>query len=328
MLIIHHVDDDGLCAASIVATSIRQFTDTIHLIPYNYDVEIDLNDIRLRDNEEIYIVDLALNEELLRVIKELKATGHDRIVHIDHHKSTFDMMNKLNDEDRRVMSTITTFYKIGISGCMLTYIYLSMNNEERKHPMDFNIEFGDDEKRDSLIIKGANHAIPMAIRLIDDYDVHRLQYEVTDHWHAGFASEIKKTDPMSNIWGPLVFDSPAVSNAMVNKYIERGKTIELYLEAKNQEQLKKAFVMENICGDNCKTLCLNSTSSGSKTFGDEIDKFDACCLYCFNGETGLWEYHFYSGEECVDVTKAYARLGVRGHAHAGGCTKTFNIFDI
>lgn len=328
MLIIHHVDDDGLCSASIVATSIRQFTDTIKFIPYNYDVEINIGDIELRDNEEIYIVDLSLNEELLRVIKELKATGHDRIVHIDHHKSTLDFINNLTVDDRKIVSTITTFYKIGISASLLTFIYLNMNEDERKHPNDFNIEFGDEEKRSSLIINGTTYAVPYAISLIDDYDVFRHNYKETIHWHYGFQVEVRKEDPMSSIWGPLVFDSPTISGKMVKKYIDEGITVEKYLKAFNQAQLKKAFVVENICGTDCTTLCLNTTSTGSLIFGDDINKFDACCTYCFNGDTGMWEYHFYSSDNGVNVTEAYAKLGVRGHAHAGGCTKTFNIFDL
>lgn len=326
MKIFYHCDDDGRCAAAIVSrelVSVFEMTTKDDFIKYNHDGKLDIPDFR--ENEAVYIVDLSLSDKIFEVIKKA-VESNAKVVHIDHHKSTFEFMKTATPEMQLYLSKITKFYVDGLSGAMLTWVYSLMNEDERKDPKNVNYDFTAGFTHIAFYPETPEmreYNIPDVVRYIDDHDVWRHDIEESRYFHIAFKMNSSK-NPFDDVWNNLIYSSNQRETAAI---VAKGKTLWDYQTAIDKANMINAFEY-NLFGNKC--LCLNSPHGNSDIFGDKFSEYPMVCKFGYDGSVGKWRYTFYSSEKCncwVDVSTIAAKFGGGGHAHAAGCVTDYLIFD-
>lgn len=326
MKVFHHNDADGLCAAALVRNTLATVFDKPEendFVEYNHTGNIDLPDDYIKPGEEVYIVDLSLDDTIFKVIEECVNKGCV-VTHIDHHKTTFDYMDKLSDEMKEIMSNVTKFYKIGISGTMLTWVYSCMNEDERKCCGSVPFDFSDKRTHVAFNYDTPNmreYRIPAVIRFIDDNDVWLHEIDETKYFCIAFQME-QDIAPYKKIWDDLIYGS----EIHVYKYVNDGKLLWKYQESINMKNLSNAFEYE-LLGHKC--LCLNSCYGNSRIFGEKYNEYPMVCKFGYDGKIHMWRYTFYSSEhrdDAVDVSTVAKEFGGGGHEHAAGCILPYNLF--
>ena len=335
MFIFHHNDDDGRCAAAIIYNEIGmdRMMPANNCIEYSHGMKMpDIDMDTIRDNDLIFIVDLALDDVIYGLIEKIyNAKPNCTIVHIDHHKTTLDYVRSLEVKylgcyDGVAYGSMHTFYRMGISASMLCWAYVCMSEEDRAKigqqddPFDFTetyshigVNFGKPTYREIRI--------PMVVRFINDWDVWNHKISGTTEFHYGFSMETDK-HPASKTWRDILYSS----NDMLidGKYVRPGSFILKYVKSENEHLMKHAFTW---IIDGNTVLCLNGSGS-SMVFGDKIKEYPAVCLFSYHGEKGMWSYSMYSDAETgIDVSEICKKNGGGGHAHAAGWTSPQLFFD-
>lgn len=328
MKIVYHTDDDGRCAATIVYHELKNpfepFNTETDFIQYSHTGVIDVPEIK--ENELIYIVDLSLDRVIFDNIIKPGVEVNARIVHIDHHKTTFDFMSNMTPAEKAIFENITYFYKQGLSGTMLTWIYANMTDDERNNPMTIEFDFTDKFTHFAFYPETPDmreYHIPDVIRYIDDNDVWRHDLENTKYFNVAFSMEENK-HPASEIWDNLVYSS---TQRNVEILVNKGKMLWDYQTSLNQKGLINSFEHEI---EGIKTLCLNVAAGNSRVFCEKFDEYPMVCKFAYDGSVGKWRYTFYSSENnenWVDVSTIATKFGGGGHAHAAGCVTDYLIFE-
>lgn len=353
--ILHHFDDDGRCAAFIVKQYMIGGLEMVvpeDLIEYNNSGNLENKYPRIRENETVYIVDIALSDAVYGFIKYVLDNGAKKIIHIDHHISGIeyldshrDVLNPLIEEGKYV-----PFLKNGISGTMLCWIYATVfNDEDKLYPMAASFDFDDDALRNKVCrVQDGNPVsvngtpitdkmipdIPDVVRFIDDNDVFKHKIPETKMFSWGFKLQPTK-HPLAQIWVELFNDGDRVlQNKIIKDIITVGETIVRYREINDARILGSGFLV-NI--NDIEICCLNTPDGNSFIFQEMYDHTDAVCKYNFDGEK-YW-YTFYSdnstGADCLGIVryleknfgKQYGFVSGGGHRNAAGCMFTKNILD-
>lgn len=321
MVICHHIDNDGYCAAAIIYNELRNIYDNfnVELIPHNYGISFDINkDREYQQNELVVFVDLSLDDETFNAIKWFIDKGC-HVIHIDHHKSTIDYLTKMSDYDMSIMANVDTFYNMEYSGCMLSWLFCSMNQEQRKNPYSVNIEFDDEHKTFKMGTPQIYH-VPDAVRYINDTDLFINEFPDSALFALGINSEPMTSDPSSSVWVDLLYNN---TYRKVQEFVNYGRPIQSYLKVQDNNSMDYTHVSK-LSGLN--VLCLNNTRHSSKQFSKLIDEYDAVCVYNYDGSINKWRYYFYSNKDDIDLTVALSEYKVGGHKHACGCQLDKFIF--
>lgn len=327
-IIIHHNDDDGRCAAALVARDIipvfnRPTKECCYEYRHGYNLVID--DDAIKNANEIYIVDVAIDPQILGFIDkvvELRGEQVPKITFIDHHQTSLDELHALSD-DSNFKKYVHYFIWIGISGTLMTFMYGCFTPEEQKNiPDDFDftdkythfaVHVGKPEQRE--------YKIPWAVRLINDWDVWNHELPETRFFNLGFSMESDKS-PMSEIWDSVLYGD---DRWLQSKYITTGEVLWKYQEGINGRAMSRAFETE-INGVKC--LALNQAGN-SMVFGDKINEYPMVCLFYYDGVAKLWKYSFYSAEDGgIDVSTIAKTFGGGGHKHASGANTKELIFAL
>lgn len=309
MKIFYHFDDDGRCAAAIVYRELRNVFDQMSdndFIGYGHSGHID--PVEFRKNESVYIVDLALDNTIYNSVIVPAVEAGAKVIHIDHHKTTLD---NLDSVDSDIMSKITTLYKIGLSGTLLTWVYSLMNDEERKSPDEVNFDFTDTVTHvafNPLAENMREYKIPDVVRFINDNDVWTHKIDESKYFNIGFKLEEDK-HPTAKIWDNLIYSS---TSREVFKIVNDGKLIWDYQNLQNKRTMKNAFTSD-VFGVPC--LCVNGYGN-SRVFGDMINEFPMVCIFHYAGDECMWHYSLYSHADGEDVSEIAKRYGGGGHRHA------------
>ena len=328
--VFYHFDDDGRCAAAIVKRELINVFDTVSkedFIEYGHSGTLELPELKL--NEVVYIVDLALDDTIISLIKHCISQG-SRVYHIDHHKTGIEKYETVKDEFN---ANYVPFFNTMVSGCMLTWIFAAMTPEERLHPNDVKFDFADDWSHFALnydesdISTLREYFIPPAIRYIDDNDVWRHAIPETKYFSLGFKTADDK-HPMSKTWDDVIYNNQKT----VYDYVNAGNIIWNYQETLYKKAMYNAFDFEF---EGKKIRCVNMPIGNATLFGDAYNEYDAVCKYSYNGGAGHWIYIFYSREDGgADVADIVNKLGKEhdgisygGHEHAAGMHLKKNIFQ-
>lgn len=163
----YHDDNDGKCAAAIVAKALSLLKDkpdlALKCIPVNYEKPFPFKEIE--KNEMVYIVDFSLQrkgdwEKLLDIT--------DGVVWIDHHITAIEAAEK-----NSYVKKLDGIRDMSVAGCMLTW----------------NFFYGFQEA-------------PMAVKLIADYATWKFEYgDRAKRLNAGL--RLYNTSPDSTLWGSL-----------------------------------------------------------------------------------------------------------------------------
>lgn len=322
MRCIHHTDDDGLCAASIVGSL---FADRIlsddDFIPYTHGMDLKLPD-DLKEKEKWYIVDLALDEVIFSAIKQLVEAGCE-VVHIDHHKSGIDYYESLSEEDQAIMNSdnVIFYWDTSCSASLLTWIYSCMDDNERQAPAAVDWKYDERPPKHSrfmLSTRPAGHVmhIPQVVRYVNDWDIWEFALPDTKEFHTGFKSEPDKK-PLSDTW-KFLFGNERIG---ITKIINDGRA-NLKYEANMYEHIvKKGFeaIVHTSKGD-IKAFMVNSPVGDGTLFGERRNEYPMCILYHYDGRMNTYKYSLYSEEGTgVFVNEVAAEFGGGGHLYAAGC---------
>lgn len=331
MKIFHHNDDDGRLAAAIInneLTVIFDMPSEDDFIEYNHSGFLPIPD-EIKEGETVYIVDLALDTTILKLIEDLLKHNCE-IIHIDHHKSTFDMYKILNDENKKMMDKVRRFYKNGISGCMLTWIYSCMNDDERKVCNEVDFDFSEGRTHVAFNYNTSSireYRIPNVIRYVDDNDVWSHEIDESKYFCLAFQMEADKSPCNGDLWASLIYGN---NERISSSYVIDGKKLWTYQTSINMKTLSNAFetVFEDFYpGKKC--LCLNNPYGNSRVFEEKFNEYPLVCKFHYNGKIGKWKYSFYSSEknpEAVDVSIIATAYGGGGHEHASGFISSNFIF--
>lgn len=324
MICIHHNDADGHCAAAIVAMQIAEDMEPKNFIEYGHSKPIELSEEDIHDKERVFIVDLALDENIMEVIR--KCLKKDcQIVHIDHHVGGKTFEENLNNRDKILYERVTNLYRDGVSGCMLTFVYASMTPKERVNPMDVPFDFTEDYSHLAFYpddrSKMREYFIPHAVRFIDDNDVWRLQFQDTKFFIAALTT--LDTHPLNQeTWKLFLYDN---DYRRIVELIDIGKGIFSYQTKIYQQANHNGF---EATIDNHKGWIVNCPIGNSRLFGDKYDEYDFVCKYSYDGSIQKWRYTFYSKDDSTfDCAKVCRNIFEgNGHKSAAGGSLDYNYF--
>lgn len=302
MIIFHHNDFDGRCAAWIVWKKFhKQYYKNgkkvkgkrMKFIEVNYGHRIDFKDIQL--NETIYIVDFSFDVEQMKEL--LKITNN--IHWIDHHITA---INKFAD----FPYTIKGIRKNGIAGCVLTWEYLFPDKK-----------------------------IPYYVRLVGDYDVWTFKYGMdTRYFQLGL--KVENTE-LHSLNLPAILSSNVKYNFAtflpcwdklhkpwnVRKIINKGKAIYDYNEKQNEQLCNSGFNTEL---NGYTAFAVNSTYVSSDTFASMEKGYKADFKYdiwigFYKTKEGKWKYSLRRPDwSTVDLSEIAKSYGGGGHVAAAGFT--------
>lgn len=321
ILIVHHTDADGHCAAAIVRYELTNPTNVVMYHSYDYNGEINY----MIDNDStIYLVDISMNEFVEKFIKKRLECGC-KVIHIDHHKTSVEYYNTHDDYknyDNWIHFTQdeNDTRNGPISGALLTYMYTCMKPEQRLNPM--SVEFDLTELRDHFIFNNNmenQYRVPYIVRLIDDHDVwlHKLN-ESKPFAYAYYKMPYELTNPEEDdLWECIYNDNSRLLFQSIKdgvRYIEE--------EAISNKALRILGGFDSdVFGVPC--YCLNNLKSGSDQFGEKYEHYPLVCRFAYNGKD--WVYSLYSNNK-VDCSEIAKRYGGGGHKGAAGFTIDYSIF--
>lgn len=287
MLILHHNDADGRCAAHLIHAmkdSIRGPFDIMKFVEMTYEKPTPFE--MVEPNETVFIVDFSISPDDMR--KLMRITRN--VIWIDHH---ITVIQKYDD----YIVDIPGIRYSGIAGCMLTWCYLhKMTTAETLFaPQPFDPEMCNDA--------------PMYVKLIADYDVWKFDYgEMTKKFIAYVYGS--NTIPCSDFW-------KEVQTRDLDAILKDGESMLQYRDSWAASYLNNGFEVE-FEGHKCFALNLgNCSSEYFKAL--PMGKYEILIPFVFLGD--VFRVSLYS--ETVNVSEIAVKYGGGGHVKASGfqCTE-------
>lgn len=293
MIVCHHNDNDGRCAAYWVARHFKG-KEPVQFLEMNYDKKFSVEDVP--EFETVWIVDFSLEPE---VMTELLKKTKD-VVWVDHHETAVD---KYKD----FPTVIEGVRAIGLSGALLAWIYTVRPDvlENEKTMEDF--------LRDAYI------KVPYPTRVVNDFDVFDMEME--DSVPFNYGSSAYDTSPGSGFWEKMHAVDEWAQWPEFNKVVEEGKLIKKYAD-QQYASLIKSYSYE-ATWDGVVVLVVNQAGKGgSLVFGDKFEEYPACITVGWNGT--FWNVGLYSKDssdfDCGKkaTEQLYKGKPGGGHFHSAG----------
>jgi oligoribonuclease NrnB/cAMP/cGMP phosphodiesterase (DHH superfamily) len=287
MLVFHHNDADGRCAAAIVnkwfleevVEREKQTTKTISFVEMDYKTHCPFD--KINAGERVVIVDFSFQPDVMSGIVA-RSGSWANIVWCDHHATAKDYAYPADG--------YCDFTDKGLSGCECTWKHF----------------FGD-------------IPIPSTVSLLGDYDAWRLQRKDCFAFYEGLKTEDQS--PVDGIWSDLLdtYDdgrSSTISAATCKRIISQGNAVIKYRDNYCGE-IVKAFGYETEIGGH-QAFATNLYRFGSGGFGELFHQYPICIAYIHDGTK--FTVSLYS--ETVDVSEIAKKYGGGGHKGAAGfvCT--------
>ena len=294
-------------------------------------------------------------EETVHILYEI-AKKSKRVIWTDHHKTSMWYKSHPAEEiDEKIIailydgssSTMTTHYIskfLEIHLAINNYSYISelrltealyafmdnLTDTPRKVAEDIANIYEKDSKANLISVFAktglADIEPPMYIKLIDDYDIWKHEYDTTLAFHYGL-------DMFNHgVYVNLIRDNLHGSDKTMLDIFEEGDVIERYINRQNEEiSTKYSFVRRFFYDEEhgmVDILCVNGRGN-SFVFGDKFDQYPFCLLYHYDGDE--WKYSIYchkkylkQGYDASIIAKDY---GGGGHAGASGFS-TKNLLEL
>ncbi len=282
-----HNDMDGRCAAAIVVkyyeseSKVALVGDSLECIPAVYGDPFPFD--RIREDENVIIVDFSL-EEPGDWEKLIDLCGHERVIWIDHHKTSLE---------KSAFPELQGLRKDGVAACELAWEYFFSETSAGRSGM------------------------PEVVKLIGDRDVWKFQYgDRTKKNHAGLLS--RDTSPDSLLWNTLMDDDKYDTKAALADVIQEGIIIKKYQTQNYKELIDGISFYAEFEG--YKAICCNSAFTASTLFDSISDSTYEIMLTFYASENG-WTISLYTKKtEIIDVSEIAAKYGGGGHTGAAGFT--------
>ena len=334
-------------------TAIMNLDDPDLFLNLNYPMEFPYE--KVPENRIVFITDYSFTEETVHILYEI-AKKSKRVIWTDHHKTSMWYKSHPAEEiDEKIIailydgssSTMTTHYIskfLEIHLAINNYSYISelrltealyafmdnLTDTPRKVAEDIANIYEKDSKANLISVFAktglADIEPPMYIKLIDDYDIWKHEYDTTLAFHYGL-------DMFNHgVYVNLIRDNLHGSDKTMLDIFEEGDVIERYINRQNEEiSTKYSFVRRFFYDEEhgmVDILCVNGRGN-SFVFGDKFDQYPFCLLYHYDGDE--WKYSIYchkkylkQGYDASIIAKDY---GGGGHAGASGFS-TKNLLEL
>ena len=307
-IVIHHNDADGYCSAGLISLLNRKLG--VEAPIYNVgkygaektiseDIETKLEGSKI---ETLYILDFSFPNEILVELCEKYAPT--RIVYLDHHATSKDMMQKWDNLVREG----------------------KVPNNPNCYTLNHNSECGA-----SLTLKHVryrckelrnNKAIERIVNLVKDYDLWLHKYKNSLYFVTGVSLDL----PNVEIWRKIL-----TSEELWKKYAAMGAGIIKQQKAQAKKILKNPENLSRKTFGDCKVLILNQPAQWINIVSHEIvenSEFEAVISYCIMGLNDVMVSIRTSDSSNFDSGEFMRRyFGGGGHMHAaGGRAESFAEF--
>ena len=318
----------------------------------NYPMEFPYE--KVPENRIVFITDYSFTEDTIHILYEI-AKKSKRVIWTDHHKTSMWYKSHPAEEiDEKIIailydgssSTMTTHYinkfleiylvinnYSYISELRLTealYAFMDNLTDTPRKVAEYIADIYEKDSKANLISVFAKTGLadiepPMYIKLIDDYDIWKHEYDTTLAFHYGL-------DMFNHgVYVNLIRDNNCGSDKTMLDIFEEGDVIERYINLQNEEiSTKYSFVRRFFYDEEhgmVDILCVNSRGN-SFVFGDKFDKYPFCLLYHYDGDE--WKYSIYCHkkylEQGYDASIIAKDYGGGGHAGASGFS-TKNLLE-
>lgn len=320
----------------------------------NYPMEFPYE--KVPENRIVFITDYSFTEDTIHILYEI-AEKSRLVVWTDHHKTSmwfkkqpvedihYKIISILYDGSSSTMTSwymkrffdinnATYGYSIIDESCIREAFTTFMDNlispiSPREVAESMVNDYLDKSKKDpknTLIIRNYDIEPPMYIKLIDDYDIWKHEYDTTLAFHYGL-------DMFNHgVYVNLIRDNLHGSDRTMLDIFEDGDVIERYINHQNEEiSTKYSFVRRFFYDEEhgmVDILCVNGRGN-SFVFGDKFDKYPFCLLYHYDGD--VWKYSIYCHkkylEQGYDASIIAKDYGGGGHAGASGFS-TKNLLEL
>lgn len=334
-------------------TAIMNLDDPDLFLNLNYPMEFPYE--KVPENRIVFITDYSFTEDTIHILYEI-AKKSKRVIWTDHHKTSMWYKSHPAEEiDEKIIailydgssSTMTTHYIskfLEIYLVINNYSYISelrliealwafmdnLTDTPRKVAEDIADIYEKGSKANTISVFTraglADIEPPMYIKLIDDYDIWKHEYDTSLAFHYGL-------DMFNHgVYVNLIRDNNCGSDKTMLDIFEEGDVIEKYINIQNEEiSTKYSFVRRFFYDEEhgmVDILCVNSRGN-SFVFGDKFDKYPFCLLYHYDGD--IWKYSIYCHkkylEQGYDASIIAKDYGGGGHAGASGFS-TKNLLEL
>ena len=334
-------------------TAIIDLDDPDLFLNLNYPMEFPYE--KVPENRIVFITDYSFTEDTIHILYEI-AKKSKRVIWTDHHKtSMWYKSHPAEDIDENIIailydgssSTMTTHYMKKfleiylvinnysyISELRLTealYVFMDTLTDTPRKVAEHIADIYEKESKANRISVFARTGLadiepPMYIKLIDDYDIWKHEYDTTLPFHYGL-------DMFNHgVYVNLIRDSNCGSDKTMLDIFEDGDVIERYINLQNEEiSTKYSFVRKFFYDEEhgmVDILCVNGRGN-SFVFGDKFDEYPFCLLYHYDGD--VWKYSIYCHkkylEQGYDASIIAKDYGGGGHAGASGFS-TKNLLEL
>lgn len=334
-------------------TAITCLDDPDLFLNLNYPMEFPYE--KVPENRIVFITDYSFTEDTIHILYEI-AEKSRFVVWTDHHKTSMWFKKQpVEDIHYKIIailydgssSTMTSWYIskfLEIYLVINNYSYISelrltealwafidnLTDTPRKVAEDIADIYEKGSKANLISVFAraglADIEPPMYIKLIDDYDIWKHEYDTTLPFHYGL-------DMFNHgVYVNLIRDDLHGSDRTMLDIFEEGDVIERYINIQNEEiSTKYSFVRRFFYDEEhgmVDILCVNGRGN-SFVFGDKFDKYPFCLLYHFDGD--VWKYSIYCHkkylEQGYDASIIAKDYGGGGHAGASGFS-TKNLLEL
>lgn len=334
-------------------TAIMNLDDPDLFLNLNYPMEFPYE--KVPENRIVFITDYSFTEDTIHILYEI-AKKSKRVIWTDHHKtSMWYKSHPAEDIDENIIailydgssSTMTTHYmkkfleiylvinnysyisELRLIGAL--YVFMDTLTDTPRKVAEHIADIYEKESKANRISVFARTGLadiepPMYIKLIDDYDIWKHEYDTTLPFHYGL-------DMFNHgVYVNLIRDSNCGSDKTMLDIFEDGDVIERYINLQNEEiSTKYSFVRKFFYDEEygmVDILCVNGRGN-SFVFGDKFDKYPFCLLYHYDGD--VWKYSIYCHkkylEQGYDASIIAKDYGGGGHAGASGFS-TKNLLEL
>jgi hypothetical protein len=307
MIIFHHNDLDGKCAAAICHCWAGIPDDRCEFVEMDYAKKVPLE--MVKPGERVWIVDFSFSVADMTQLLEITQD----VIWIDHHKTAIEKFKDFPHKIRGIR-------KDGEAGCVLTWKYMhwwsARGDEPEELPHDGRVCYLD---------RSPAYPVPRAVTLLGDYDTWTMAYKDTVQFYEGMkVMDWAIGDPK---WMELFIceadgvygdGRPIEKVDKTRPIIEAGYIATRYRDA-YCSGIVKTFGFESVI-DGIKCWVTNLYGFGSLGFGAKMKDYPICAACISDGLQ--WTVSLYSTQ--VDVSVICKNHGGGGHKGAAGfVSKTF-----
>ena len=163
-----------------------------------------------------------------------------------------------------------------------------------------------------------NEKAPKVVELVNIFDIWN---EGSSDWQSAllfnYGSGAFNTSPDSSFWQECI---DAYKKVM--EIIGKGETVKHYEENKTDKTIRD-YGYETKFNDK-KCFVINAPTKGSMAFGKNLDKYDMCANWTYDGK--IYNIGLYSNKDNINVSDMCKKYGGGGHKGAGGFQSENNPF--